>query len=206
MKILERPLSNRQRKELKGLVAVSTTLMRVALFVIVVGLLGVLLRRIQIELIDAPPIWAIITVITGSAIYVRSRRWTGGKELRKRIREDLRAGVVRVTVIEPAVVTEIEEREDEGPSYIIETKTGESIMLTGQWLVWTKKKKFPWSKFEITEAPHSSHFFGVQNRGESIPVSAKRQALSFEQARDLGCFNHNYILLDDDAGKILLEA
>ena len=135
----------------------------------------------------------------GVAIYVRSKKWTGGPELRMKIRRDLEAGVSRTTIIEPAFVTEIEEEEDEGPSYVIVTKEGESILLTGQWLVWVKKRKFPWSKFEISEAPLSGHFFGVQQRGDPIPVSQKTAPLTHEQAKALGCFACKYIMLDDDA-------
>ena len=205
MEIIEKPLSKKQRKELEPLVSISTTILRAATFAIFIGLLGAVLRGIQIKTFDAPPIWLIVTAAIGVALYMKSKRWTGGPELRRKICQDLEAGVSRVTVIEPAFVTEIEELEDEGPSYIIVTKAGESVLLTGQWLVWIKKRKFPWSKFEITEAPLSGHFFGVQNRGEPIPVSQKRNALSYEQAKALGCFHRNYILLDHDSKQLLQE-
>lgn len=205
MEIIEKPLSKQQREELEQFVSISTTILRASIFAIFIGLLGAILRGIQIKTFDAPPIWLAATAIIGVAIYVRSKKWTGGSELRRKIRQDLEAGVSRVTVIEPAFVTEIEELEDEGPSYIIVTRAGESVLLTGQWLVWIKKRKFPWSKFEITEAPASGHFFGVQNRGDPIPVSQKRDPLAYEQAKALGCFHSNYILLDDGAKKLLQE-
>jgi len=175
-------------------------------FVIFIAVLGGMLRGCQIKTVDAPPIWLAITAIVAVAIYVRSKRWSGGPEYRKRIRQDLDAGMSRTTIIEPAFVTEIEEQEDEGPSYIVVTKEGESILLTGQWLVPIKRRNFPWSKFEICEAPLSGHFFGVYNRGAPFPVSQKREALSYEDAKALGCFHSNYIVLDDEAKKLLQGA
>jgi hypothetical protein len=172
-------------------------------FVIFIGVLGAMLRGCQIKTVDAPPIWLAITAIISVAIFVRSKKWTGGPDLRRKIRQDLEAGVSRTTIIEPAIVTEIEEQEDEGPSYIVVTKERESVLLTGQWLVRLKMRKFPWSKFEVSEAPMSGRFFGVYNRGVPFPVSQKRGPLSFEHAKALGCFHSNYIVLDDDAKKLL---
>jgi len=206
MEILEKPLSKRQQEELAQFVATSTTLLRVGVFILFTVVLGAILRGIQIKTFDAPPIWAGVTTAIAILVFVKSKKWTGGPEYRKSIQRDLDAGMARVTVIEPAFVTEIEELEDEGPSYIIETKQGQSILLTGQWLVWTRKRKFPWSKFEITEAPDSGYFFGVRKQGKPFPVGAKRDAFTYEQARDLGCFESNYILLDDNARKILQQA
>ena len=203
MEILEKPLSNKQRKELEQFVSKSTAILRVSSFVIFIGVLGAILRGCQIKTVDAPPIWLAITAMIAVAIYVKSKKWTGGPELRKKIHQDLEAGVSRTTIIEPAFVTEIEEQEDEGPSYVIVTKEGESILLTGQWLVWSKRRKFPWSRFEISEAPLSGHFFGVYNRGEPFPVSQKREPISYEQAKALGCFHSNFILLDDESKQLL---
>jgi len=203
IEIHEKPLTRRQRKELHHFVATSTSVLRVTLFVLSVGMFGAILRGIQIKIFGGPPLWALVTVAVGMWFYIKSKKWTGGPEFRKQTRRDLEAGVAKVTVIEPAHVTEIDEVEDEGPSYIIESKKGESILLTGQWLVRTKKRQFPWSKFEIAEAPHSGHFFGIRKQGEPIPISAKRDAPSYEQAKKLGCFDRNYILLDETAKKLL---
>lgn len=203
MEIIEKPLSKKQRKELEPFVSVSTTILRVSMYVIFIGVLGGMLRGCQIKTVDAPPIWLAVTAMIAVAIYMKSKKWTGGPEHRAKIRQDLEAGVSRTTIIEPAFVTEIEEQEDEGPSYVIVTKEGESVLLTGQWLVWIKKRKFPWSRFEISEAPLSRHFFDVHNRGVPFPVSQTREPLSYEEARALGCFHSNYIVLDDDAKKLL---
>ena len=203
MEIIEKPLSKKQRRELEPFVSISTTILRVSVFVIFIGVLGGTLRGCQIKTVDAPPIWLAVTAMIAVAIYVKSKQWTGGPEHRTKIRQDLEAGVSRTTIIEQAFVTEIEEQEDEGSSYIIVTKEGESILLTGQWLVSIKRRKFPWSKIEISEAPLSGHFFGVHNRGVPMPVSQKRGPLGYEVAKALGCFHNNYIVLDDDAQKLL---
>ena len=206
MEIIEKPLSKKQRKELEPFVSTSTTILRVSVYVVFIGVLGGMLRGCQIKTVDAPPIWLAVTAIIAVVIFVKSKKRTGGPELRTKIRQDLEAGVSRTTIIEPAFVTEIEEQEDEGPSFIIVTKEGELVLLTGQWLVSIKKRKFPWSKFEISEAPLSGHFFGVHNRGEPFPVSQTREPLGYEDAKALGCFHSNYIVLDDDAKKLLLGA
>lgn len=206
LEIIEKPLSDQQRKELETLVSIPTTIVRVSVFIVFIAVLGGMLRSCQIKTVDAPPIWPAVTTMFAVAIYVRSKKWTGGPEYRAKIRQDLEAGKSRTTIIEPAFVTEIEEQEDEGPSYIVITKEGGSILLTGQWLVPIKRRRFPWSRFEISEAPLSGHFFGVYNHGEPFPVSQKRGPLPYEVARALGCFHRNCIVLDDDARKLLQGA
>jgi len=42
--------------------------------------------------------------------------------------------------------------------------------------------------------------------GVPFPVSQKREPLGYEDAKALGCFHNNYIVLDDDAKKLLQVA
>jgi hypothetical protein len=114
-------------------------------------------------------------------------------------------GKARVLILEPVTVVEIEEVEDEGPSYIIENKNGETVLLTGQHLDEAKHKHFPWSRIEIVEAPHSSMFLSLKKAGSPIPITSKRAALPYETAKQLGCLDHSYIILDETGKSLLTE-
>lgn len=205
METRELEMSGKQRRELEALVTPSTQILRAALFFAFVALVGGCLRRVQQEVIDAPPLWIVMTAVIALVVYLRSGRWTGGPALRRRIREDLDTGIVRSTIIEPDSVTEIEEQEDEGPGFVIETRGGETVLLTGQELEPLKRRRFPWSRFEILDAPCSGHHFGIRKIGEPVPVDRTIAPLTYQQAKSLGVFARSFIVLDDDAKRILSD-
>jgi hypothetical protein len=204
MEIADRPFTKNEREELESYVALYIQLLRAVLFLVFIAFVGTLLRSIEVGLLGDSYYFLIATAIVAALIYFRSKRWTGGTELRRQIREDLKVGKAKVLILEPATVVEIEEVEDEGPSYIIENTSGETILLTGQHLYQAKHRRFPWSRIEIVEAPHSSMFLSLKKAGSPIPVTSKRAALPYETAKQLGCFDRSYIILDE-AGKSLLN-
>ena len=203
METADRPFTKKEREELESYVALYIQLLRAALFLVFVVIVGALFRAVEFGLSGNGYYFLVPTAIVAALIYFRSKRWTGGAELRRKIREDLKVGQAKVLVLEPTTVVEIEEVEDEGPSYIIEDKSGETVLLTGQHLDEAKRKRFPWSRIEIVEAPHSSMFLSVKKAGSPIPVTSKRAALSYDVAKQLGCLDRSYIILDE-AGKSLL--
>ncbi len=203
MKITDRPFTKKEREELESYVALYIQLLRAVLFLVFIVIVGTFFRAIEFGLLGNSYYFLIPTAIAAALIYLRSKRWTGGAELRRKILEDLKAGNARVLILEPVTVVEIEEVEDEGPSYIIEDKNGDTVLLTGQHLDEAKHKRFPWSRIAIVEAPQSSMFLSVKKAGSPVPVTSKRAALPYETAKQLGCFDRSYIILDE-AGKSLL--
>lgn len=203
MEITDRPFTKKEREELQSYVALYIQLLRAVLFLVFIVIVGTFFRAIEFGLSGNGYYFLIPTAIVAVLIYLRSKRWTGGAALRKQIREDLKAGKAKLLILEPTTVVEIEEVEDEGPSYIIEDKSGETVLLTGQHLDEAKHKRFPWSRIEIVEAPHSSMFLSLEKAGSPIPVTSKRAALPYDVAKQLGCLDHSYIVLDE-TGKSLL--
>lgn len=204
MKTLEEPFTAAQRRELAGIVSPAITAIRAVAFLAVVALIALACRGVQELLMVGAPWWLIPTAILSLGFYRWAGRWTGGPTLRRQIRQDLAAGKLRITVLEPVVVEEIPEIEDEGPSYVIETGDGEHYLLTGQWLDGCRRRGFPWRCFGVMEAPRSGRFFGLRAMGDSMPVTGTRGPLSYQQARDLGCFQADFIHLDE-AKRQLLE-
>jgi hypothetical protein len=59
-------------------------------------IVGAACRGVQRWLQLPDPLWLLPTSIVGLLLYVRARRWTGGRELRRRIRQDLAANAAVV--------------------------------------------------------------------------------------------------------------
>lgn len=205
MESIEEPLSKRQREEMEGIVAISTQVSRAGFFLLFVLAVGALFRWIQHLAWQGFPVWVVLTVAASVWVYVRSVRWTGGPELRRKIREDLAAGTVVVSIVEPESVEEVGELEDEGPSFIVRTLEGNQFLLTGQEMGRYKSKEFPWRKFGVIETPRSRRFLGLRRMGEPMPVSKKHPPFTYQQAKHLGCFQCNFIELDESKRKLLSE-
>ena len=198
-----RKLTKKELDELRGVVAISTQVLRAVLFAIAVGVVGLVFRALFAVIGIAAPAWAVPTAIVGYLLYRRAERWTGGAAFRKRVRQDIEQGEARLSVINPADVTEFEELEDEGPAYVIRTDENEWLLLSGQELVPHKRRGFPWSQFSIAEAPNSGVFFGLERMGDPIAVDRTLPSMSYELARDLGTFKRTFIVLDDTARELL---
>ena len=199
-----RKLTKSEREELAGIVAWSTQIGRAVLFVLGMTFVAILFRSLfALMTIDAP-VWVLPTAFIGYLLYRRAGRWTGGSAFRHLVRQDIEKGEARVTVINPVDVTEVEELEDEGPSYIVKTDQGDWVLLSGQELVQHKMRGFPWSQFSVDDAPHSGVFFGLTRSGDPVPVDRTIPPLSYELARDLGSHSRTFTVLDD-AGVALLE-
>lgn len=192
-----RKLTKSEKDELAGIVSWPAHLGRTVLFLLAVAFAGAVSRGLfDLVNIDSP-IWVVPTLVLAYLLFRRSARWTGGRALRRLVRRDLEQNEARVTEIYPVEVIEIEELEDEGPSYIIKTKDGEWILLSGQEMEPYKRRGFPWSRFSADEAPNSGIFFGLTKSGEPIPPDRTIAPLSYELARDLGTFNRTLVVLED---------
>ena len=140
--------------------------------------------------------WAIPTVLVMVFIYFRSRRWTGGRDLRLKIKADLEQGTLAVHRIHVADVIEVQEREDEGPSYFVKTADGQVFVFSGQYLDGYRTKGFPWKAFEIAEAPASRIFFGLTRLDASVAPSFTREPFDSDEARQFRCRNYGCIDID----------
>jgi len=200
---IEKPLTKRQREELKGIIAPSTQILRVALFTACAAAVGSAFRWAQFLVTDSMPIWLIPTGLLLVWIYLKSGEWTGGRELRRKVREDLEIGHLIMTILEPRTVDEVEEHENEGPSYIIDNIDGSVFLLTGQEMERYQSKKFPWAKIGVLETPRSKQFLGLKRLGAPITVAKKRPPFAYQEAKELGCFNSNFIQLDESRMQLL---
>jgi hypothetical protein len=126
------------------------------------------------------------TSAAGFLLYVRARRWTGGRELRRRIRQDLAANAAVVHHVRVRDALVFDEQEDEGPIVFVLTDTDETLVFTGQDLSRDVARGFPWRAFEVRESASSGRFFGLKRLGDPFPPSLKKPPLSPDQFTQLG--------------------
>jgi hypothetical protein len=194
----QRPLTKRQRSELQGYLSPWVTIGRAILFLAVAAGLAALLRSV-IEYLrpDAHFLWWVVPPAAFMVlVFVRAKRWTGGPELRERIRADLQGGVLRLQRIDVAEAIEVTEAEDEGPAYFIKTTEGRVLVFCGQHLDGLKHRGFPWKSFEITEAPASQLYFHLKRLDGTIKPSFLRQPFTSAEFKQYA--RGNYRALDVD--------
>lgn len=61
-----------------------------------------------------------------------------------------------------------------------------------------KHKGFPWSAFDIVEAPDSGIFFGIKAAGDRLTPSFRRPPLTWQEAKTYGILNAKYRTLELD--------
>ena len=199
-----RPLTKRERDDLRGYVAWSTTLFRAVLFVLVVVLVGWLLRAthaLSAKLTSAfshPAWWVLPLIVFSLGLYRLMGRFTGGRAFRSKVRADLKGGQAALHRIVAVDAIEIEEQEDEGSGVFILTDDGRTMLFAGQYLDRLKSKGFPWRAFDIVEAPESRAFFHITAAGERLKPSARRQPLTWDEAKTFGVLNQKYRVLNVD--------
>ena len=188
MQTRQEPLTRREREELQGYVSWGPVTGRAVLFLVALAIVGAATRGVQQWLRLPDPLWLLPTGIVGLLLYVRSRRWTGGRELRERIRQDLAVNAALVHRIQTREAIVFDEREDEAPIVFLLTDTGETLVFLGQGLARDVSRGFPWREFEVRESSSSARFFRLKRLAEPFPPSAKKPPLSPDQFRrlDLG--------------------
>ena len=186
MESREEPLTKRERAELQGYVSWPAVAVRALSFIVAVGAIAALSRRAQHWLGLPEPLWLLPAGLLAVLLYGRSRRWTGGRELRDRIQRDLEANTALVHYIRVHDAIIFEEREDEGPIVFVLTDAGETLAFTGQDLSRHVARGFPWREFEIRESATSRRFLRLKRHGEPFPPSAHRPPLSLDQFKQLG--------------------
>ena len=186
MQSREEPLTRREREELQGHVSWSPVAARAVLFLVALTLVGLASRAVQRWLHLPEPLWLLPTGVAGVLLYVRSRRWTGGRELRQRIRQDLAANVAIVHHIRTRDAIVFQEREDEGPIVFVLTDAGDTLVFVGQDLSRDVTRGFPWHEFEIRESASAGRLFRLKRLGSPFPPSATKPPLSPAKFGELG--------------------
>jgi hypothetical protein len=203
-----RKLTRQQREELQGYIAWGTTAFRFILFLGGLFLVGAIFRFLQSLASKVWPgasshlWWVVPTLILGVALYRRSRAWTGGTELREKVRNDLSRDVAAVYRIAVKEALQIEEREDEGPGFFLRTADDRTMLFAGQYLEKYVRKGFPWTAFEIIESPESKMLLGLKSLGDRLEPLRRRSPLSWEEARQSGILKKKYVFIDGDASSI----
>ena len=196
-------MDRHQRKELQGYVAPSTTLFRGALFILAVGVTGLVSRSVahRVPLIQEG-LWLLAPIAVGLLLLRSSRNWTGGPDFRRKVRQDLAGGLAAVRRVSAVDAIEIEEAEDEGPGYFILTRDGQTLHVAFQDLARYKSRGFPWTEFEFIEAPHSNTFFSIKKIGEKLEPSQVQPPHNWGDLKRLGGFNKHYMVLDIEFEKL----
>jgi hypothetical protein len=203
MRTTYEPLSKKQRAELSGYVSWSVRIVRAVLFLVIVFLAGAALKSLHAAfapergLASNSAFWIIPGLVFAVWFFFRWQRWTGGIHGMANIRNDLVRGEIAIHHVEVVDAIEIEEVEDEGPSYFLLTSDKEVLYFSGQWLDREKRKGFPWTTFEIHDAPLSKIFFGLKKTGERLVPSFTRKPLEWNTLKQYGAFNGKYRVLNE---------
>jgi hypothetical protein len=142
--------------------------------------------KLQRSLSIDQPYWVVLPIAIGLALWWRARRWTGGRDLRARIRRDLKSNTAAVHVLSVVDAIRVEEAEDEGPTFFLKLETGETVAIGGQFLDRFVNRGFPWKQFEIREAAESGLFLGLKGRGDPVVPSLVKPPLTMATVRELG--------------------
>ena len=197
-----RPLSRTQREELKGYIHWSTQLFRLFLFIVAMGIVSLLAKLAHAAFLTIVPSaghdawWLVPTFLVSVGLFVLSGRWTGGGHFRRAVRTDLAEGVVKAQRIAAVDAISVPEGEDEGPTYFIHTDDGKTLLLWGQYLETYQRRGFPWTEFEIVEAPHSRVFFGLVRIGDQLQPTLRPSPLSWEECKRYGDINAEFQFID----------
>ncbi|MDH3208272.1 MAG: hypothetical protein OEO79_16850 [Gemmatimonadota bacterium] len=207
MDTTHRPMTARERAELEGLVSHWTYGARATLYVGVLVTLGWFLRTIQMGLIQSAfPLWLLATGGVGLGLYLRAGRWTGGRDLRGRIRADLDGGTMLVRRIRVAEAIEAPEIEDEGPVFFILGEDGSQLFFGGQDFARHRVRGFPWVEFEVSHAPQSEQLLRVRSSGSKFDSVQRRAPLTMTEARELGLLESDFGVLSVDWAELKGDA
>ena len=135
---------------------------------------------------------ALLVFAAMTALVRLEAAWIGGRALRQAVRSDLSYGYAIHTRIQISKVMLVEEREDEGPSFVFRTEDGRTLVFSGQELPELQAMGFPWKEFEIIEAANSRIFLGVKQFGETLTDVTVREPFSLDELNLVGQANGIY--------------
>lgn len=147
--IEQRPLTENQCQQVEKLIGYSREMNgRTALVLAALGggwfACGFLLEWLRAPLRTALPVLAAYVLVSlGIAAAVNHPSWVAGRKRRRLLRADIEAGQVEVRTYSIKRVVEIEEWEDIGAGFLVETDTGEVMFLRSQDLYGYKTRGLP---------------------------------------------------------------
>jgi len=205
-------MTAKQRAELQGYASWGVRVTRVVLYFVAVGFVGACLRSIHHTFLLSHSVfvwdvwWIVPTIAFAVWLARRAKKWTGGKQGTEDIKADLAEGNLAVHRIVVADAIEVEEQEDEGPSYFVLTTERKVIYFHGQVMDGHKRRGFPWKEFEIREAPRSKMLFRLKKKGDKFPPSFVRKPMTYEEMKHYsGNFRGDYQMLDVDFESLKTE-
>lgn len=206
-----RPMTDREAAELRALVSPSTAALRIGLFALALAAVAYLMRGLQTLVVTVPgvtdlPLWLVPTLVVGAALYVLGGRWTGGPELRKKVRRDLERREIARHRVRVVGALEAPEVEDEGPVFFVQDDRDGTMFFAGQEMARYKTRGFPWVEFEILEAPESGRLFGLRPLGEPLSNVPVRAPLSLGEAKALGTTAARFGKLDKELTDLRKDA
>ena len=161
--VLRRSLTEGEREELKGIVSLGAIIGRAVIFIVVVGIVGLVcwnLNQAKPDLVW----WPVPVLAAAMTIFVGSKRLTGGLELRDRIRKDLQQGEAEVRVFSLNTVVVFREVEDEGPVWFFRDGA-RNYALSGQRTARLSEDGLPRVKLTIAVAPASERILELRSEG-----------------------------------------
>ena len=201
-----RPFSKRQRNEIRGYVAPGPAAFRALLFLIAVGAVMLVLRAIHFHflrsMVASNAVWIVPGIAFGIALRRRGARWTGGRAFRAAVRRDLARGEAAVHRVVAIDAVELEEQEDEGPTYFVLTNDGSVLLFAGQDLYPYKRKGFPWTAFDIVESPESKVFIRIERAGDKLVPSVRHPVGMGDELRRFTGSRRTWSVADVDFGAL----
>jgi hypothetical protein len=207
-----RPLTAKQRAELKGYVAWGTTVFGIVLCVGLIFIIASAFHFLHSQLVKVFPgishaLWwiaptAIVVLFIGRVLM----RGMQNRAFRAQVRSDLARDELAVHRIDAVEAIEVEEQEDEGQTFFIKTTDGETMFFSGQYLDSYTRRGFPWKSFEILESPSSKIFLGLKKIGDPLSPSFVRQPFTSEEAKQFRCHSSEYATIKDDFESLKIKA
>ena len=161
-----REIKQGELEELKTFVSKKTHFARIMMFFIILLFPSMLFYTINM-VISRFHFWPIPVILIAYWLGCKFIKWSGGKEFRKLIKEDISGGKVRELSYLVKRALTFAELEDEGNTYFVEDEDGKVIYFSGQEL----PKKFPRKTITVSQAPKSEYIFKISTKGESIKLA-----------------------------------
>jgi len=178
MRTSTRTLKAKELDELKGYVSPVIWTLRACLFLVIALGVGLLFAAFNYAPWFAVEFvwWPYPTAAAVIFLFLYSRKWTGGRQKRDAIREDIANAQALDHEYQVKRALRFEEVEDEGDTFIVEEEDGSVHCFSGQEL----PRTFPKRKVIISEAPKSSIQFPVRMSGDRVkPLMA---TIPFDQS------------------------
>ena len=159
-------------------------------------------------LLEGPPDWAVRATIAVAGVaalgwyvgaQVREHRRFG--ERRRLSKQALAADQVRSTTYTIREAIEVEESEDEGPSYYLLLDDNRTLFLSGQYLHEPVEMGFPWRSFEVVEIPAGGWVLTLKPHGPSVGPIHTRPPFTVDELAD-GSIPQDRAILELDFGAL----